>query len=69
MRQQPMTAKRVVFVTIEDEFGVANVVVYAHVSSRDRVALLTSRLMLVKGRVDVRTSTPRCRSCTSLRHG
>ncbi|MBR0652038.1 hypothetical protein GXW78_20415 [Roseomonas terrae] len=52
MRQQPMTAKGVVFVTIEDEFGVANVVVYAHVSARDRTALLTSRLMLVEGRIE-----------------
>ncbi|MBR0653051.1 hypothetical protein GXW78_25570 [Roseomonas terrae] len=52
MRQQPMTAKGVIFVTIEDEFGMANVVVYTHISTRDRVQLLTSRLMLVEGRVE-----------------
>jgi error-prone DNA polymerase len=52
MRQQPMTAKGVIFVTIEDEHGHANVVVYAHVSERDRVPLLTSRLLVVEGRVE-----------------
>ncbi|MBR0664394.1 hypothetical protein GXW71_08510 [Roseomonas hellenica] len=52
MRQQPMTAKGVIFVTIEDEHGNANVVVYAHVSERDRVPLLTSRLLVVEGRVE-----------------
>lgn len=57
MRQQSMTAKGVIFVTIEDEHGNANVVVYAHVSERDRVPLLTSRL------------APRCPSCISLRPG
>ena len=52
MRQQPSTAKGVIFVTIEDEFGVANVVVYTHIAERDRVPLVTSRLMVVEGRVE-----------------
>lgn len=52
MRQQPMTAKGVIFVTIEDEHGHANVVVYAHISERDRIPLLTSRLLVVEGRVE-----------------
>ncbi|WP_369412619.1 error-prone DNA polymerase [Neoroseomonas alba] len=52
MRQQPMTAKGVIFVTIEDEHGQANVVVYARVSERYRVPLLTSRLVIVEGRVE-----------------
>lgn len=30
----------------------ANVVVYAHASARDRVSLLTSRLLVVEGRVE-----------------
>ncbi|WP_211866988.1 hypothetical protein [Neoroseomonas terrae] len=47
-----MTAKGVIFVTIEDEHGTANVVAYAHISARDRVPLLTSRLMLIEGRVE-----------------
>lgn len=38
--------------TIEDERGDANVVAYAHVSERDRVPLLTSRMLVVEGRVE-----------------
>lgn len=52
MRQRPGTAKGVVFVTIEDEFGDANLVVYAHVVEQDRRALLASRLLLATGRVE-----------------
>jgi len=52
MRQQPMTAKGVIFVTIEDEHGNANIVVYAQIAERDRVPLLTSRLLVVEGRVE-----------------
>jgi error-prone DNA polymerase len=51
MRQRPMTAKGVIFVTIEDEHGHANVVVYAHVSERDRATLIGGRLLVVEGRV------------------
>ncbi|HYF19171.1 MAG TPA: hypothetical protein VEA40_14980, partial [Ramlibacter sp.] len=52
MRQQPGTAKGVVFVTVEDEWGDANLVVYAHVGARDRRALITARLMVAEGRVE-----------------
>ena len=52
MRQQPMTATGVIVVTIEDEHGQANLVVYARVSEQDRVNLVTSRLPVVEGRVE-----------------
>ena len=52
MRQQPMTAKDAIFVTIEDKHGHANVVVYAHGSERDSIPLLTSRLLVVDGPVE-----------------
>ncbi len=51
MRQQPGTAKGVVFVTVEDEHGVANLVVFADVAARDRQALICSRLLVVEGQV------------------
>jgi error-prone DNA polymerase len=38
MRQRPGTAKGIVFITIEDEFGVCNLVVYTNVGTRDRAA-------------------------------
>ncbi|MBR0663982.1 DNA polymerase III subunit alpha [Roseomonas hellenica] len=52
MRQRPATAKGVVFVTVEDEFGDANLVVYAKIGSRDRRELLTSRLLVAEGRIE-----------------
>jgi error-prone DNA polymerase len=51
MRQRPGTAKGVVFVTVEDEHGVANLVVFADVAARDRQALICSRLLVVEGGV------------------
>ena len=52
MRQRPGTAKGIVFVTVEDEHGTANLVVYADIATRDRAALVGARLLLVEGRVE-----------------
>jgi error-prone DNA polymerase len=49
-RQRPGTAKGTIFVTLEDESGMINVVVWPHVALRRRRALLESRLMAVRGR-------------------
>jgi error-prone DNA polymerase len=51
IRQQPGTAKGVIFVTIEDETGVANIIVWRHVFTRFRPAVIGSRLLGVRGRV------------------
>jgi error-prone DNA polymerase len=55
MRQRPGTAKGVVFVTIEDEWGHANLVVYADVGMRDRAALIGARLLVAEGRIEWET--------------
>ena len=55
MRQRPGSAKGIVFITVEDEFGVGNLVVYTDVSARDRQALVSARLMLAEGRVERET--------------
>jgi DNA polymerase III alpha subunit len=55
MRQRPGTAKGVVFVTLEDEWGTANLVVWAEIGARDRAALLGARLMLVEGSIQRET--------------
>ena len=55
MRQRPGTAKGIVFVTLEDESGVANLVVYADVAARDRAALVGARLLVAEGRVERET--------------
>ena len=49
MRQRPGTAKGIVFMTLEDEFGVANLVVYTDVGARDRAALIGSQLLVAEG--------------------
>ncbi|WP_313256072.1 error-prone DNA polymerase [Stenotrophomonas sp.] len=49
-RQRPGTAKGTIFVTLEDECGMINVIVWPHVALRRRRALLESRLMAVRGR-------------------
>jgi error-prone DNA polymerase len=48
-RQRPGTATGVVFVTLEDETGYVNVVVWNHIVERDRRALLGASLMTVDG--------------------
>jgi error-prone DNA polymerase len=50
MRQQPETAKGVIFVTLEDETGSVNIIVWRQVRERQRAALLRSRLLAVAGR-------------------
>lgn len=50
-RQRPSTAKGVVFVSLEDEFGLANVVVYEKLFNRERTLLVTQPFVIVQGRV------------------
>jgi error-prone DNA polymerase len=49
MRQQPGTAKGVVFVTLEDETGSVNVIVWKSVKEQFREVLYRARLMAVFG--------------------
>jgi error-prone DNA polymerase len=51
IRQQPGTASGVIFMTIEDESGIANIVVWPSVFDRYRQIVLGSRLVGVFGRV------------------
>jgi error-prone DNA polymerase len=48
-RQRPDTASGVVFVTLEDETGFVNVIVWRDLGDRQRRELLGSRLMGVEG--------------------
>nr|WP_283950484.1 error-prone DNA polymerase [Pseudomonas extremaustralis] len=49
-RQRPGTASGVTFVTLEDEFGNLNVVVWRDLAERQRAVLVGSRLLKVDGR-------------------
>ncbi|WP_310452879.1 error-prone DNA polymerase [Sulfuritalea sp.] len=52
-RQRPGTASGVIFVTLEDETGCANVVVFNDLACRQRQLLLGSRLLGVAGTLQV----------------
>ncbi|MCO6382770.1 MAG: hypothetical protein JXQ91_12770 [Vannielia sp.] len=51
VRQRPGTAKGVIFVTLEDETGTCNVVVWAKTYERFRRAVIAGRLLRVTGRI------------------
>ncbi len=51
-RQRPGTASGVVFLTLEDETGNSNIVVWKSVQERCREALLRGKLLIVKGVVE-----------------
>ena len=50
-RQRPGSAGGVTFVTLEDEVGYVNLIVWKRVAEEQRAALLESRLLEVYGRV------------------
>ena len=51
VRQRPGSARGVIFMTLEDETGVLNVVVWPNILERYRRTILGGRLVLVRGRV------------------
>ncbi|HQU68105.1 MAG TPA: error-prone DNA polymerase [Albidovulum sp.] len=51
VRQRPGSAKGVCFITLEDETGVANLVVWPKVMAAFRKVIMTARLMHVTGRL------------------
>lgn len=51
-RQRPGTAKGTIFITLEDETGNANVVVWPKTQEHFRQALLSSKLLVVEGRLE-----------------
>jgi error-prone DNA polymerase len=53
-RQRPGTASGVVFLTLEDETGNINVIVWPAIQERYRQSLMTAQLLLVKGTVESR---------------
>ena len=52
-RQRPGTAKGFVFLTLEDETGVANVIVRPDVYARDRAIVVDAPFLLVEGILQV----------------
>ena len=52
-KQRPGTASGVIFVTLEDETGQVNLVVWKQVAEKYRAALLNARLLGVAGKLQV----------------
>jgi len=48
-RQQPMTAKNTVFMTLEDETGTINLIVWKHVNERYRRVVYNAHLVVCRG--------------------
>lgn len=53
VRQRPGTASGVIFVTLEDETGVCNVVVWPRLFEKERAAVLSGRLLRIGGKLQV----------------
>jgi error-prone DNA polymerase len=53
VRQRPGTAKGVVFITIEDETGFANLVVWQNLFDQYRKEIVQSRLLMVEGKLQI----------------
>ena len=52
VRQRPGSAKSITFMTLEDETGMANLVVYPNVFDRFKRVARDAKALLVRGRVD-----------------
>jgi error-prone DNA polymerase len=53
VRQRPGTASGICFITLEDETGVANVVVFQKLFDQYRKAIIQSRLLMVEGKLQI----------------
>ena len=51
IRQRPGTAKGVIFVTLEDETGICNVIVWRRIYETFRRAVIAGRALKVTGRI------------------
>ena len=51
VRQMPGSAKGVIFITIEDETGIANLVIWPRLYERQRSVILSAGMMAVHGRI------------------
>jgi error-prone DNA polymerase len=51
VRQRPGTAKGVIFLTLEDETGIVNVVVWPKVFEKNRRVLMTAQFLAVRGKI------------------
>ncbi|HEX2878473.1 MAG TPA: error-prone DNA polymerase, partial [Polyangiaceae bacterium] len=58
-RQRPGTASGIVFITLEDETGVSNLVLYSHVFEENRRVARGAMLLCAEGKVELQLTTAR----------
>ncbi len=74
VRQRPGTAKGVCFITLEDETGIANLVVFQNLFDRFRKEILGARLLIVEGKLQregevIHVIVSRCTDGSKLLNG
>jgi error-prone DNA polymerase len=74
VRQRPGTAKGILFITIEDESGFSNLVVWEKVFEKYRKEILQARLLMVEGKLQIEGEVihvivGRCFNLSSLLRG
>lgn len=73
VRQRPGTAKGVCFITIEDETGSANLVIFKNLFDQYRKEIIQSKLLMVEGKLQregevIHVIVSRCYNFTKLLH-
>jgi error-prone DNA polymerase len=58
VRQRPGTASGVIFMTLEDETGIANVVVWSHLFEQARGVVMTAKLIGCEGKLQIEGQPP-----------
>lgn len=66
-RQRPMTAKGIIFLLLEDEFGLMNVLVSRELGERERAVVRLSPFVVVRGVLEQRAGGQRTLVARSLR--
>jgi error-prone DNA polymerase len=51
VRQRPGTSKGVIFMTLEDETDIANIIVWPKIFEHNRRLIMTARFLAVRGRL------------------
>ncbi|MDQ3078364.1 MAG: OB-fold nucleic acid binding domain-containing protein, partial [Pseudomonadota bacterium] len=68
IRQRPGSAKGVCFITLEDETGIANLVIWPDVFDAQRKIVMGARLMAVHGIIQKDAQQPDCRGQSGPAH-
>jgi error-prone DNA polymerase len=58
VRQRPGTASGIIFMTLEDETGIANLVVWKHMFQKFRRTVMTAKLVGCEGRLQIEGQAP-----------